>query len=294
MKLKIEGITKIYKNKTALNNFSSVLTPGVYGFVGPNGAGKTTLLRILATVTKPNKGRILIDGKDISLNEDNYRGIIGYLPQKIGFYRDYTVIKFLYYISCLKDVDKNEATEKINNLIQLLNLTEFQNNKIKTLSEGIKQRIGIAQALLNNPKILIFDEPTLNLDPKERINLKNIISRLSSEKIIIISTHIISDIEFLSKEIILIKNGEKIKQDTQVNMLEIIKNKTWEAQINNNSLSAIQENYQVTDVKNEGNNVKVRIISDSKPNIDCKLTDPTLDDLYMFYFGNDKLDVEVN
>ncbi|GKX32243.1 ABC transporter ATP-binding protein [Vallitalea longa] len=285
MELKIEGITKLYKHNTALNNFTCDLNPGIYGLVGPNGAGKTTLLRILATIIKPSKGRILINGKDITLNEDNYREIIGYLPQKLGFYRDYTVTKFLNYIGYLKDVDKNEATDKINNLLNLLNLDQYKDKKIKTLSEGIKQRIGIAQALLNNPKILIFDEPTLNLDPKERINFKNIISRLSSDKIIIISTHIISDIEYLSKEIILIQNGEKIIQNTPVEILKIIKDTVWEADIKPNSLLELQKNFSVTDIKNNGENIKVRIISEKKPNVECHLTNPTLDDLYMFYFG---------
>ncbi|WP_304943359.1 ATP-binding cassette domain-containing protein [Vallitalea guaymasensis] len=287
MELKIEGITKNYKNNTALDNFYCQLNSGIYGLVGPNGAGKTTLLRILATIIKPTKGRILIDGEDITLNEEDYRSIIGYLPQKLGFYRDYTVTRFLTYISNLKGVDKNLSRDKINNLLRLLNLSEYKDKKIKTLSEGIKQRIGIAQALLNNPSILIFDEPTLNLDPKERINFKNLISRLSSDKIIIISTHIISDIEYLSKEIILIKNGKKIIQDTPMEILKPIENKVWEATIDEKSLLELQNNYLVTDIKNNGTDIRIRIISDTKPDVDFYLTNPILDDLYMYYFGKE-------
>ncbi len=287
LELKIEGITKNYKNNTALDNFYCQLNSGIYGLVGPNGAGKTTLLRILATIIKPTKGRILIDGEDITLNEEDYRSIIGYLPQKLGFYRDYTVTRFLTYISNLKGVDKNLSKDKINNLLRLLNLSEYKDKKIKTLSEGIKQRIGIAQALLNNPRILIFDEPTLNLDPKERINFKNLISRLSSDKIIIISTHIISDIECLSKEIILIKKGEKIIQDTPMEILKPIENKVWEATIDEKSLLELQNNYLVTDIKNNGTDIRIRIISDTKPDVDFYLTNPVLDDLYMYYFGKE-------
>ncbi|GMQ60290.1 ABC transporter ATP-binding protein [Vallitalea sediminicola] len=287
MELKIEGISKNYKNNTALDNFSCQLDSGIYGFVGPNGAGKTTLLRILATVIKPTKGRILINGEDIILNEENYRAIIGYLPQKLGFYREYTVTRFLNYISNLKGIDKNLSKEKIDNLLRLLNLNQYKDKRIKTLSEGIKQRIGIAQALLNNPKILIFDEPTLNLDPKERINFKNLISRLSSDKIIIISTHIISDIECLSKEIILIKNGEKIIQDTPMEILKPIENRVWEAIVNEKSLLELQNKYLITDIKNNGTDIKIRIISDIKPQVNFQSTNPVLDDLYMYYFGEE-------
>lgn len=287
LELKIEGLSKNYKNNTALDNFSCQLDSGIYGLVGPNGAGKTTLLRILATVIKPTKGRILINGEDIILNEENYRSIIGYLPQKLGFYREYTVTRFLNYISNLKGVDKNLSKEKIDNLLRLLNLNQHKDKKIKTLSEGIKQRIGIAQALLNNPKILIFDEPTLNLDPKERINFKNIISRLSADKIIIISTHIISDIECLSKEIILIKNGEKIIQDTPMEILKPIENRVWEAIVNEKSLLELQNKYLVTDIKNNGTHIKIRIISDMKPQVNFQLANPVIDDLYMYYFGEE-------
>lgn len=285
MNLKIEGITKQYKNNIVLDNFYCDLTPGIYGLVGPNGAGKTTLLRILSTVIRPSKGRILIKGEDITLREEDYRDIIGYLPQKLGFYRNYTPVKFLEYISSLKGLDKDLTHERVTELIKLFNLTQYTDKKIKTLSEGIKQRIGISQALLNDPRVLILDEPTLNLDPKERINFRNTLSKLSTNKIILVSTHIISDIECISKEIILLKDGKKIDQGAPSDLLTTLSSKVWEAKITAAQLHQIQADYLVTEIKNIGSDIRIRIISDKKPAIDCCQTAPLLDDLYMYYFG---------
>lgn len=287
MNLKIEGITKKYKNNVVLDNFYCNLTPGIYGLVGPNGAGKTTLLRILSTVINPSKGRILINGEDTAIHGEDYRAILGYLPQKLGFYRNYTPVKFLEYISSLKDLDKDTTHTKVPELIKRMNLTSYADKKIKTLSEGVKQRIGIAGALLNDPQILILDEPTLNLDPKERINFRNILSTLSTNKIIIVSTHIISDLEYIAKEIILLKNGQKIDQGTPSSLLNTLSNKVWEAKINESQLKQIEANYQVNQIKNIGSNIRIRLISDIKPFNSCYQSEPMLDDLYMYYFGRE-------
>lgn len=270
-----------------LDNFYCEFTPGIYGLVGPNGAGKTTLLRILSTVIRPDKGRILVEGDDVKLHEEDYRAIIGYLPQKLGFYRNYTPVKFLEYMSSLKGLNKTLTRERVDELIELLNLTEYTEKKIKTLSEGIKQRIGIAQSLLNDPQVLILDEPTLNLDPGERINFRNILSKLSTSTIILISTHIISDIEYISKEIILLKDGKKLVQGTPEVLLNTLQNKVWEATITASELNPMQAEYHITEVKTIGSDIRVRIISDKEPSIDSHKTAPLLDDLYMYYFGKE-------
>lgn len=284
MELNLERITKSYKKQFTLQDISCQMNTGIYGLVGPNGAGKTTLLRILATILQPDKGRILIDGQDVSRHEEAYRSLIGYLPQKLGYYKHYSVTKFLQYISALKGLSNEETDTQITKLLHEFNLTQHANHKIKTLSEGVKQRIGIAQALLNDPKLLILDEPTLNLDPKERINFGNNLARLSTDRIILLSTHIISDIAYIAKEIILLDQGKIRASATPKQLLKDITQKVWEAHIASEKLQEIQHSYNVTDIRNANDLMKVRIISDKKPHLDCNQAEAELDDLYMYYF----------
>lgn len=221
MELIVNGVTKTYKNKTAVDNVDLTLTPGVIGLVGSNGAGKSTLMRMMCGILKPDKGNISLDGLDVS--EEKYRDILGYLPQDFGYYPEFTALDFLLYISALKGIENKEAKKKSNELLELVGLKDVSNKKIKTFSGGMKQRLGIAQAILNEPKIIIFDEPTAGLDPKERVRFRNMIKELGKDNIVLLSTHIISDIEKIADRILVIKEGKIIfdgKEEDTGNDLE--------------------------------------------------------------------------
>lgn len=284
MELRIDSITKEFKDKTAVNNFTTTLENGIYGLLGPNGSGKTTLMRMLADVVKPTKGAIYVDGKDKDILDDDYRDLVGYLPQDIGFYKNFTAKKYLAYIAALKGIDKKIAKEKINDLLSFVNLESDKNRKVGGFSGGMLQRLGIAQALLNDPKILILDEPTAGLDPNERIRFKNLISNVSKDKIIILSTHIVSDIEFIANEIIIMRNGQLIDKEKPSDLLAKIKGKVWTAKINDETLYEINNKYKIASMIREGSDILVRIVGDDKPNLDCTYEDPNLEDVFLYYF----------
>lgn len=208
MELKLKNVTKEYKNKTAINDISLTLNSGVIGLLGANGAGKSTLMRMICGILTPTNGEINYD--DISVSDENYRNVLGYLPQDFGYYPDFTGMDFLMYMSALKGIDSKEAKRKSEELLKLVSLYENRKQKIKTYSGGMKQRLGIAQALLNDPEVIILDEPTAGLDPKERVKFRNIISELGKDNIVLLSTHIVSDIEKIADRIIVIKEGEVV------------------------------------------------------------------------------------
>ena len=208
--LTIKNVTKQYGNFTALNNINIEFENGVYGLLAPNGAGKTTLIKMIATLIFPSEGEILYKGENIVTMDERYRDIIGYLPQDFGYYKNYSPNKFLMYLAALKGIEKSVAKEKIKQLLKLVALEDVADKKMRKFSGGMIQRVGIAQALLNDPKILILDETTAGLDPKERVRFRNLLSELSRDRIIIVSTHIVSDIEFISNEIVMIKDKELI------------------------------------------------------------------------------------
>ena len=206
MELNVDRLTKQYKNKIAVDRISLRLHEGVYGLLGANGAGKTTLMRMLCGILKPTSGTVSWNGHDVSTEE--YRTVLGYLPQDFGYYPDFTGMDFLLYMSALKGLNKKRAKRRSAELMQLVGLSEYANNRIKTYSGGMKQRIGIAQALLNQPKILILDEPTAGLDPKERVRFRNLIAELGKENIVVLSTHIVSDLEHIADTILMMKDGQ--------------------------------------------------------------------------------------
>ncbi|MDP5274139.1 ABC transporter ATP-binding protein [Chengkuizengella axinellae] len=289
MKLKVENVSKQFKDKLAVSNVSFDLTEGVYGFLGANGAGKTTLMRMLVTLLKPSSGRILFNGKDIDVLDEKYRDVIGYLPQYIGLYKNFTAEKYLMYIASLKGIEKEKAMKKVDELLEVVNLSEHRKRKVGKYSGGMKQRIGIAQALLNDPKVLIVDEPTAGLDPKERIRFRNLLSSISKDRIVLLSTHIVSDIEFIAKEIIVIKAGQLIHKDHPESLLDKIKDKVWTVTVDENEVPKFQAAFKVGNIVRQNDGVGLRIIAEDRPDARAIQAAPNLEDLYLYYFDQEEM-----
>lgn len=288
LKLMLENISKKYKDKCAINNLNVELTPGVYGLLGPNGAGKSTLMRIMTDILNPTEGKVTLNGEDIRVMGDRYRELLGYLPQNFGIYKNFTAHKFLMYIAALKGLSTPSAEKRVDELLELVNLKEVSKKKLGTFSGGMKQRVGIAQALLNDPKILILDEPTTELDPKERIRFRNLISDMSKDKIVIFSTHIVSDIEYISKEVLLIKAGMLIEKNSVSNILKDMKNKVWSAVVDEKTLDELNKAFKVGNIMRGEDGIKVRIVSEEKPLKEAESEVPRLEDLYMYYFEEEQ------
>ena len=287
MELALNLISKTYKKGSvkALDNFSVTLTPGVYGLLGPNGAGKSTLMNIITDNLNADGGEVVYGGGNIKKLGKDYRAVLGYMPQQQGLYDDFTLNRFLWYMAALKGLKKKEAKEKITQLLETVNLTDAAHKKLGSFSGGMKQRALIAQALLNNPEILILDEPTAGLDPKERIRIRNFISEIAEDKIVLISTHVVSDIEFIAKEIILLKKGQLISHDSPNKLTKELENKVFEVEIQREDLKYFQDNYRVSNLCHNDNSIIVRIVTDNPPT-DCQYTTakPTLEDLYLYIF----------
>lgn len=287
LKLVIDNVSKSFKNKQALQNFTAELTNGVYGLLGPNGAGKSTLMRILADISKPTSGRVLLNDTDISLMGDEYREIIGYLPQEFGVYKQFTANRFLQYFASLKGLDRAHARDKVDEVLALVNLTENKKQRVGTFSGGMKRRLGIAQALLNDPKILIVDEPTAGLDPQERVRFRNLLSDISSDRIVLISTHIVSDIEYIAKEILLLKNGELLQQSTLEWLLLDVQGKVWTVNVKQDELASFQKQFKVGNIQRGPSGIQCRIVHDGQPFPGAQQADATLEDVYLYYFDDE-------
>lgn len=285
-KLEIVNLTKSYKYKNANENINLVLESGVYGLLGPNGAGKTTLMKQVATLKQPISGKILYNGKDINTLDENYRAIVGYLPQDFDAYKNFSAKDFLLYIGALKGMDKRTAKEKADKLLKLVGLYDVRNKAISKFSGGMKRRVGIAQALLNDPKILILDEPTAGLDPQERARFRNLLSQIGKETIVILSTHIISDIESVAKETIMIKDGKVLLQGTHKEILDDMNGKVYSIKVKNESeVYAIQNKYKIVSIQRGVEDIELRVISENSiTDADAKSIDPRFEDVYMFYF----------
>ena len=285
MELKTRDLTKKYGLKIAVNHLNLTLNNGVYGLLGANGAGKTTLMRLLCDIQSPTSGTITLDGKNISVLGEQYRSLVGYLPQNFGYYPDFTAWDFLLYIAALKGLNEKQAKKRAAELLETVGLSQERNRKIKTFSGGMKQRLGIAQAMLNNPRILILDEPTAGLDPKERVRFRNLISAFSKERIVILSTHIVSDVEFIAEEIIMMKAGRILHFGKPQEITAEISGQVWECQVPTDRVEQYTASQTVSNLRNlEGNRTVLRIISGKQPLNSAVLVQPTLEDLYLYYF----------
>lgn len=285
MNLSIERLTKKYGSKIAVNELSLDLKEGVYGLLGANGAGKTTLMRMICGVLTPTSGEVELNGKNtISMGED-YRDLIGYLPQNFGYYPDFTAKEFMLYIASLKGLMPSFAKNKTKELLSMVGLDSVSNKKIRTFSGGMKQRLGIAQAVLNDPKILVLDEPTAGLDPKERVRFRNLISDLSKDKIVILSTHIVSDIEYIGDEIFIMKNGDIIARDSVEGLIKEIENSVWKCTVSESEEDYFCNKYCIVNLQhNRDGSLDLRIVSNKKP-IDNAVNVPSsLEDLYLYHF----------
>lgn len=285
MELKVTQLTKKYGPKTAVDHLDITLSNGVYGLLGANGAGKTTLMRLLCNIQTPTFGKITLDGKDISVLGERYRNLLGYLPQHFRYYPEFTAWDFLMYVATLKGLSEKQAKNKTSKLLEAVDLSKEGHHKIKTFSGGMKQRLGIAQAMLNNPRILILDEPTAGLDPKERVRFRNLISAFSKDRIVILSTHIVSDVEFIAEEIIMMKAGRVLHFGRPQEITEEIEGYVWECMVPTRYAEQYSGTLNVSNLRNIENECTVlRVISESKPMENAVQVKPTLEDLYLFYF----------
>lgn len=285
MRLEIDNLSKQFQDVRAVDQVSCILTTGVYGLLGVNGAGKTTLMRMLCTLLKPTDGTITWNGENIFDMDGAYRRILGYLPQDFGFYPDFTVRDYLMYIASIKGLRPAAARQRVTLLLKQVGLSKAENRKMKKLSGGMKRRAGIAQAMLNNPKILILDEPTAGLDPNERIRFRNLISELAEDRLVLLSTHIVSDIEYIANEIFLMKDGCIDISATSEELTAGMPEQVWSVRVSRTEVASYTKAYKVSNIKNVQGKTELRILSAEKPSQDAVLETATLEDVFLHYFG---------
>ena len=285
MELKLTDLTKEFGDFAAVDHINLIMTKGVYGLLGVNGAGKTTLMRMICTLLKPTNGRITCDGKDIFRMGGEYRSLLGYLPQDFGFYPEFTVKDYLLYIASIKGVRPIVARKRVKELISKVGLTKVANKKMKKLSGGMKRRAGIAQAMLNDPKILILDEPTAGLDPNERIRFRKLISELAEERLVLLSTHIVSDIEYVAGEVWLMKDGKMVQTGTVDEIIDSMRESVWVCVVEKKMVADMMNKYKISNMKSDIKGVELRIISAQKPYPDAMCVPASLEDVFLYYFG---------
>ena len=291
VKLELENITMIFGQKQAVKDVNVILHHGIYGLLGANGAGKTTLMKMVCGVLQPSNGNILYNGKNIVKIDEEYRGELGYLPQNFGYYPDFSAQDFMYYMAALKGIEKNKARKKTQELLEQVNLRDDAKKKIRTFSGGMRQRLGIAQALLNEPSILVLDEPTAGLDPKERMKFRNIIEKFSMEKIVILSTHIVSDIDYIADTVLMMKQGKFILNMPTKDAIDLMKGKVWNLVVQSSEIEKVSKKYRVINIqKRKDEKISLRIISDTEPMEGVQMFQPSLEDLYLYHFQEVNLD----
>lgn len=289
MELKIEHLTKKYKDKTAADDVNLTITPGIWGLLGANGAGKTTLMRMIAGIMKPTSGCVKFDGVNIESLGGAYRDIFGYLPQEFGFYPEFTVQDYLEYVAALKGLTKKNTRDKIEELLTRLTLEDVRRKKIVKLSGGMKRRVGIAQALLNEPEVLILDEPTSGLDPGERVRFRNLLSEFAQNRIVLISTHIVPDVEYIAFRNAIMKDGGIVSEGTTEELVGIMEGKVWNTEMLQCDVHKAEQKAKVVNLRNiSGSVVSVRYLSEEKIFPDSIQEQPRLEDLYLWLFPQEE------
>jgi ABC-2 type transport system ATP-binding protein len=285
MELTLDRLTKQFGARIAVDRVSATLTPGIIGLLGANGAGKTTLMRMVCDVLRPTSGQILLDGHDMQAMGDGYRALLGYLPQDFGYYPDFTALDFMCYMATLKGFDSREGRVRGMQLLEEVGLADDARRKIKTFSGGMKQRLGIAQAMINDPAILVLDEPTAGLDPKERVRFRNLIAGFAQDKIIILSTHIVSDVEFIANRILVMNRGAFLMDGTSEQVIAQAQGKVWECRVEARRAEALAESMAVSSVRyaTDGRAV-MRVVAEAAPTPSARSVEPTLEDLYLYVF----------
>ncbi len=287
MELQLQHLSKHYGTKYAVDDVSTILKPGVYGLLGANGAGKTTLMRMICGVLKPTSGSICLNGKTIDELGEHYYAHLGYMPQDFGFYPDFTAREFMLYMAAVKGLDKQEAKKRTEELLEMVNLRDVAGKKIKSFSGGMKQRLGIAQAELNAPDILILDEPTAGLDPKERVRFRNLISDFAKEKIVILSTHIVSDVSYIADTILMMKGGTILLQEPMATVTDCMDGKVWELLVDDREAAEYSSRFSVVNLHHENGKVRLRMIHETPPATDAIAVPPNLEDLFLYHFGEE-------
>ena len=285
MELTLDRLTKQFGARIAVDRVSATLSPGVIGLLGANGAGKTTLMRMICDVLRPTGGQILLDGRDIAELDDGYRTLLGYLPQDFGYYPNFTALDFMRYMAALKGFDGRDGRKRGMLLLEEVGLGDDARRKVKTFSGGMKQRLGIAQAMINDPAILVLDEPTAGLDPKERVRFRNLIASFAQNKIVILSTHIVSDVEFIASRILVMRKGAFVLDGTPEQIVARARGKVWECHIGASRVEPMTERMAVANVRYAADgHAVVRVVADAAPVPDARLVEPTLEDLYLDVF----------
>ena len=285
MELRMQNLTKEFGDFTAVDHLNFTMENGVYGLLGVNGAGKTTLMKMLCTLLSPTSGEITCNGREILGMGADYRRILGYLPQEFGFYPEFTVQDYLSYIAALKGLRPVVAKRRVQELIEKTGLKKAAKKKMKKLSGGMKRRAGIAQAMLNNPKILVLDEPTAGLDPNERIRFRNLISELAEDRLVLLSTHIVSDVEYIANQILLMRNGQIVLAGEAQELIDSMEEGVFSLYARKNDISRLMKKYKVSNLKTEHDGVELRIIAGKQPSPDAVRVDANLEDVFLYYFG---------
>ncbi len=288
MKLVLNEVTKSYGKILALNKFSAILEPGIYALLGPNGSGKSTLMNIITDNLKADSGIITYNGEDVLKMGVRFREKLGFMPQYPGLYPNFTVERFMWYMAALKGINKPAATKEIPEILQAVELYDVAKRKIGALSGGMKQRLALAQAVLGNPEILILDEPTAGLDPKQRISIRNYISKIALNKIVIIATHVVSDIEFIARNVIMLKKGVIVDDAPPYELIQKIEGKVWSVPCSESEVQTLQEHFRVINIArdDEARGVRLRVLSENQPKASAALALPNLEDYYLYTFAD--------
>lgn len=282
MEIKIDRVSKHYGAKQALRDISFTIENGVTALLGRNGAGKSTLMKMLATIAKPSSGGVYYNGVNINEKPNELRRVLGYLPQEFGLYPNMTPVEFLQYMAAMKSLPRKQTMKRIDELLDILHLSESKKRQIGGFSGGMRQRVGIAQALLNDPAVLIVDEPTVGLDPEERMQFRNLLSAMSVDRIILLSTHIVSDIESIAPNIAILSNGMLVAHTTPEQLLQQAENNVWQCIVSMNQLQDLQSRLNISQAIQHKDGLQVRIVAPERPVLSAQPVQPTLEDAYLY------------